>query len=135
MNPGKLNHRLRFSQETDTINDAGGSTESEIPVVCSDTVPTDVTWGSVEPIKQWNQQAMEAGANVFNGDRMIVIRFRMTFTPTKSMLIYDLNNPGDVYTVHSLLPFDPGTKSSFQNSQQTPYKDQKFVFILGKKRI
>jgi len=135
MNPGKLNHRLRFSQEVSAQNSAGGYSVSEIAVICSDTAPTDTTWGSVEPIKQWNQQAMEAGANVFNGDRMIVIRWRGMFTPTKSMLIYDLNNPGDVYTVHSLLPFDPGTKAAFQNNQQVTYKDQKFVFILGKKRV
>lgn len=134
MNPGKLNHRLQFSQEVSTQNIYGGADIILMPVVCSQTVPTNVTWGSVEPIKQWNQVAMEAGASVLNGDRQIVIRYREMFYPTKSMIIEDLNNPGDIYTVHSILPYYPGTKSTFQNTEKTVYKDQVFVFILAKKR-
>jgi head-tail adaptor len=135
MNPGKLNHRIKFSQQTGTpINEYGGSTPVYTPAVCSDTVPTDVTWGSLEPIKQWNQAAIEAGANILNGDKVLIIRYRKNFTPTKSMIFEDLNNPGDIFTVHSILPYYPGSKSSFENNQQTVYKDQVFVFILGKKR-
>ena len=135
MNPGKLNHRIRFKQQVATPNDSGGSTVSYTPVVCSETDPTDVTWGDLQPIKQWNQSAMEAGASILNGDRTLVIRWRSSFYPTKSMIFEDLNNPGDEYTVHSILPYYPGSKSTFQNTDAMVYKDQVFVFILGKKRV
>jgi hypothetical protein len=135
MNPGKLNHRIRFMQETVSFDDAGGQTVTYTPVVCSQTDPTDVTWGDLQPIKQWNQLALEAGASVLDGDRTLVIRWRSSFYPTKSMLFEDLNNPGDIYTVHSILPYYPGSKSTFQNTDAAVYKDQVFVFILGKKRL
>lgn len=136
MNPGKLNHRIKFSQEVSTPNPngAGGQIVTTIPVVCSETTPTDTTWGDLQPIKQWNQLAIEAGASVLNGDRTLVIRYRQGFYPTKSMIFEDLNNPGDIYTVHSILPTYPGSKSTFQNADAAVYKDQVFVFILGKKR-
>jgi len=134
MNPGKLNHRIRFFQETSTQNSSGGAVATNVPVVCSQTIPTDVTWGDLQPIKQYHQWAIEAGASVLNGDKTLVIRYRKAFTPTKSMLFEDLNNPGDIYTVHAISPFYPGTKSSFQNTEATVYKDQVFVFILGIKR-
>lgn len=135
MNPGKFNHRIKFSQVTSgEANEYGGVDPTLVPVVCSQTDPTDTTWGSLEPIKQWNQAAIEAGANVLNGDKMLVIRWRSSFQPTKSMIFEDLNNPGEIYTVHSITPYYPGTKASFQNAQDTVYKDQVFVFILGKKR-
>lgn len=135
MNPGKLNHRLKFSQETPSVNDSGGQSVTYTPCNVSQSAPTDTTWGSLEPIKQWNQLAFEAGASVLNGDRIAVIRWRSSFYPTKSMVFEDLNNPGDIYTVHSVLPYQPGSKSSFQNSDQTVYKDQVYIFILGKKRV
>jgi hypothetical protein len=134
MNPGKLNHRIRFMQETVSFDDAGGQTITTTPVVCSQTDPTDVTWGDLQPIKQWNQLALEAGASVLDGDRTLVIRWRASFYPKKDMLFEDLNNPGDIYTVHSILPYYPGSKSTFQNTDAAVYKDQVFVFILGKKR-
>lgn len=135
MNAGKLNHRIKFSQIISGVPDEfGGITPTIIPVVCSETSPTDVTWGSLEPIKQWNQQAMEAGANVFNGDKMLVIRYRSNFTPTKSMIFEDLNNPGDMYDIHSIIPYWPGAKQTFQGTKDPVYKDQVYIFILGKKR-
>lgn len=135
MNPGKFNHRIRFMQETTAPDGYGGVTVSFVPVVCSDNVPTDVTWGDLQPIKQWNQLALEAGASVLNGDRTLIIRYRKNFTPDKSMLFEDLNTPGELYTVHSISPYYPGSKSNFQNNDQQVYNDNVFVFILGKKRI
>lgn len=134
MNPGKLNHRIRFAQLTAVGDGYGGASASETPVVCSQSEPTDVTWGSLEPIKQWNQFAIEQGASVLNGDRMLVIRYRAAFTPTKDMIFEDLNHPGDTYMVKSVTPYYPGTRSIFQNSQQQVYKDNVFIFILGIKR-
>jgi hypothetical protein len=64
----------------------------------------------------------------------LIIRYRKNFTPTKDMIFEDLNNPGDIYTVHAISPYYPGTKAMYQNSQQTVYKDNVFVFILGIKR-
>lgn len=136
MNPGKLNHRIKFSQEVSSANPngSGGQVITFEPVVCSDTAPTDTTWGDLQPIKQYNQLAIEAGASLLNGDKMLVMRYRKNFTPTKSMIFEDLNNPGDVYTVHSISPYYPGQKAAFQNTESTVYKDQVFIFILGKKR-
>lgn len=135
MNPGKLNHRIKFTQTSSSAPDQfGGVDEILTPVICSETIPTDVTWGSLEPIKQYNQLAIEAGASILNGDKILVIRYRKNFVPTKSMIFEDLNNPGDIFTVHSITPYYPGTKAIYQNSQETVYKDQLFVFILGIKR-
>jgi hypothetical protein len=135
MNPGKLNHRIQFALETSVPNTYGGVSISLVPVVCSETVPTDVTWGDLQPIRQYHQSAIEAGANVMNGDKVLKIRYRKMFYPTKGMIFYDLNNPGDTFTVHAILPYDPGTKSAFQSNQSTVYKDQIFIFILGIKRV
>jgi len=134
MNPGKLNHRIRFFKEVSALNSSGGAVLTETPLVCSQTAPTDVTWGDLQPIKQYHQWAIEAGATVLNGDKTLVIRYRSMFTPQKGYLFEDLNNPGDIYTVHAISPYYPGTKSSFQNTEATVYKDQVFVFILGIKR-
>ncbi len=134
MNPGKLNHRIKFSQEVATANDFGGQTVTFVPVVCSETTPTDTTWGDLQPIKQYNQLAIEAGASLLNGDKILIIRYRKNFQPTKSMIFEDLNNPGDAYTVHSISPYYPGQKAAFQNTEQKVYKDNVFIFILGKKR-
>lgn len=134
MNPGKLNHRIRFMQEVATPDGNGGSVMTTEPVVCSETTPTDVTWGDLQPIKQWNQAAFEAGLSVENGDKMLIIRYRKNFQPTKSMIFEDLNNPGDTYTVRAISPYQPGSKSTFQNTDQTVYKDQVYVFIMGVKR-
>jgi len=135
MNPGKLNHRLKFSQQVSIPNDSGGATVTTTPVVISDTVPTDTTWGSLEPIKQWEQVRLEGFATVLDSDRVAVIRYRKSVQITKSMIFEDLNNPGNVYTVHSILPYQPGSKSTFQNTDQQVYKDQVYVFILAKLRV
>lgn len=134
MNPGKLNHRIRFAQLTATVNDYGYTPPVETAVVCSQTAPTDVTWGNLEPIKQYDQFAIELGASVLNGDRALIIRHRNNFTPTKDMIFEDLNNPGDIYTIKAISPYYPGTKIAFQSNQQQVYKDNVWVFILGIKR-
>ena len=118
MNPGQFNHRIKFTElVASTPGATGAVTVNHIPVVCSQTAPTDTTWGSLEPIKQWNQVAIEAGASVLNGDRVLVLRYRDGWQPTKNMIFEDMEHPGDVYTVHSILPYYPGSKSTFQNKQ------------------
>ena len=127
MNPGKLNHRIKFTQLIASIPDSfGGVTAIQTELL--------TTWGSLEPIKQYQQLALEGFASVLNGDRILVIRYRKGFTPSKDMIFEDLNTPGDTYTIHSILPYWPGSASAFQNSQSTPYQDTNFVFILGTKR-
>lgn len=126
MNPGKLNHRIKFTQLTgSTLDEYGGVT----------AIQTDVrtTWGSLEPIKQYQQYSLQGAASVLNGDKILIIRKTKEFTPSKDMLFEDLNN-GDVYTIHSILPYWPGTSVGFQSNQQTTYQDNFFIFILGIKR-
>lgn len=138
MNPGKLNHRIKFSLETSTQNASGGSVVTLEPVCCSDTIPNDVTWGDLQPLSRvsiYNQLAVELGASAFNLSKILVIRYRKNFTPAKNMIFEDLNTPGDIYTVHSIVPYYPGTKSQFQNSQQQVYKDKVYIFVVGIKRV
>lgn len=126
MNPGKLNHRIKFYSLQSVGNIYGGVTANRIELI--------TTWGSLEPIKQYNQTAIEAGASVLNGDKMLVIRYRKSFTPIKNMEFEDLNTAGDIYTVRAILPYWPGTMATFQTKQDKVYKDTNFVFILGTKR-
>lgn len=127
MNPGKLNHRIKFTQLTASTPDEYGGV---VPV--HEEVLT--TWGSLEPIRQYQQYALEGAASVLNGDKILVIRKRNGFTPLKDMIFEDLNTPGDTYTIHSILPYWPGTQSSFQGNQSSTYRDNFFIFILGTKR-
>lgn len=128
MNIGRLNHRIKFSRITITQNDSGGAVSTLEPVVVSEYEPTDVTWGELKPVTQRNQLALEAGASVLNGDKILLIRKRALFTPEKEMLFEDLNNAGDVYTIHAILPYYE------QSSKQDPYKDNEYIIILGTKR-
>lgn len=139
MNPGLFNKRIKFLKETSTQNEYGGAVTTLTPVAnVSNGSDTSVTWGALEPIKQNNQFAMEAGASILNGDRILKIRKRDGFYPEKNMLFQDVSEPGnpnpDTYTIVSILPYWPGTKASFQNNQETAYHDQYFVFMLGIKR-
>lgn len=138
MNPGKLNHRIKFSLETSTVDQFGGVSVVSHPVVCSDTVPTDTTWGSLEPMSNrsaYNQLFVELGATVFNLSKMLAIRWRKSFTPTKAMIFEDLNNPGDIYTVHAIMPYYPSVKTTMVSNDQKPFKDQVFILIVGIKRV
>jgi len=140
MNPGKLNHRLQFKRQVSTQNDSGGSVLTYTDLVVSETDPINVTWGSLEPIKQWNQLAIEAGASVMTQDRVCILRYRALFGNNpgaffKASTIEDLNNPGNVYMFHSILPYQPGSKSTFQNTDQQVYKDRVWVFMLVKLRV
>lgn len=134
MNPGKLNHRIRFIQLTQTQNEYLGSEVTGVPVICSDIEPTDVTWGDLQPIRQYNQLALEAGASVLNGDKILIIRYRKTWQPEKDMLFEDITNAGIFYTIHAILPYYQGAKATFQNTDETPYQDKVFIYILGIKR-
>lgn len=134
MNPGKLNHKIRFIQEVATQNASGGTTMTTVPVVCSDGPDTDITRGSLEPLSRvgiYNQLANELGSTVFNLGKICIIRNRKSFRPDKTMLFEDVNTPGDIYTIHSVAPYWPGTKSTFQSSQEQVYKDNVYVFIVG----
>src|SRR4051812_42818054 len=100
MNPGKLNHRLQFKKQVSTRNSSGGSIVSYTDLVVSETTPTNVTWGSLEPIKQWNQLAIETGASVMTQDRVAIVRYRNLFGSNpgaffKDTEFEDLNNPGN----------------------------------------
>lgn len=121
MNPAKLNHRIKFIGLSEpTADEYGGVTAIETDLL--------TTWGSLVPIKQNNQLALEAGASVLNGDKVLIIRKRNSFTPAKDMKFQDLNNPDDFYTVHSILPI---VESQTKN---TPFNDKWYIQILGVKR-
>lgn len=125
MNPGKLNRRIHFQLLTNQKNEYGGTT----PVISEELT----TWGSLEPIRQYNQIAIEAGATALNGDRILTIRYRDSWKPKENMLFMDESNPNDVFAIKSILPYYPGTKSTFQNTQNKPYQDKLFIYILGVK--
>lgn len=128
MNSARLNHRIKFSQITITQNDSGGAVSTLVPVAVSEINPTDVTWGELKPVSARNQLALDAGASVLNGDKILMIRKRAMFTPEKDMLFEDLNTPGDVYTIHAILPY-------YENEyKQQPYRDSEYITILGTKR-
>jgi len=140
MNPSKLNHRLKFSQLTESTNDYGGQEVTQVPLVVSTGTDTDTTWASVEPIKQWQTLAIQAGASVMTEDRIVVLRYRNLFGPDASLffidtIFEDLNNPGSMYTIHSVLPYQPGSKTTFQNTDAKPFKDNVWVFMVAKKRV
>lgn len=126
MNPAKLNHRIKFSQLTATQDEYGGVTPAPVELL--------TTWGDLQPIRQYNQAAIEAGASVLNGDKQLIIRYRNAFTPAKDMIFEDLNTPGDIYTVHAILPYYQGAKNTFQNLNEKVYKDKNFIYIVGVKR-
>lgn len=123
MNPGKLNRRIQFIELTSQKNEYGGTTPFQTPSI--------ETWGSLEPIRQYNQIAIEAGATAENGDRIMVIRYRASWQPKVNMLFVNQSEPGIVYTIKSISPYYPGTVSNFQNKQETVYQDQKYIYIVG----
>ncbi len=122
MNPGKLNTRITFSEITSTKNIYGGTTPTRTDIL--------TTWGSLEPVKAFNQIALEAGATVMNEDRICVIRYRASFTPKANMQFRDDNNEGVVYTIKSITPYYPSTLSRVPNG---PYQDKLYVYIVGVK--
>lgn len=125
MNPGQLNRRIIFTQLTNTKNEYGGTTSH----------PTTVleTWGSLSPIRQYNQIAIEAGASAANGDIILIIRYRNSFQPAINMLFMDEQSPQIVYTIKSILPYYPGTKVTFENASTKPYQNKLFIYIVGVK--
>lgn len=138
MNPGLFNKRIKFLQETAPTDEFGGANPVLAPVPnVSDATDPSTTWGSLEPIRQYHQFAIEAGASVMNGDKILKIKKRAAFTPNKSMVFQDVSNPGitETYTIVTVSPYWPGTKSGFQNNQETTYHDQYFLYIVGVRRI
>lgn len=120
MNPGELNHKITFFQLSGSGPDEfGGRTAIQTEIL--------TTWGSLVPLKQNQQLALEGAASVLNGDKILIIRNRNSFKPAKDMIFQDLNTPEDIYTIHSILPYWPGNKN--QN-----FQDNFFTFILGIKR-
>lgn len=123
MNPGKLNRRLQFIELTNQKNEYGGTTALQTPTI--------ETWGSLEPIKQYNQIAIEAGATAENGDRIAIIRYRASWKPKVNMLFVNQSEPGIVYTIKSISPYYPGAIANFQNKQESVYQDREYIYIVG----
>lgn len=126
MNPGKLNHRIKFSRLVSTQNESMGAVAAFEAVTVSDTDTPDTTWGDLRPPRYNDQLALEAGASVLNDDKVLKIRYRTNFTPTKDMMFEDVQ-AGQKYTVHAIIPYDEKTKNGV-------FEDKKFIYILGKKR-
>lgn len=140
MNPGQFNKRIKFLQETTTQNQYLGAETVLTPVtnVSSGGSDNSVTFGSLEPIRQYHQFAIEAGASVLNQDIILKIRKRAGFEPTKSMVFQNVSDPDnenpDTYTILTILPYWPGAKAAFQNNQESVYHDEYFLYIIGVKR-
>jgi SPP1 family predicted phage head-tail adaptor len=123
MNPGKLNKRIQFIELTNVKNNYGGTTPVQTPSI--------ETWGSLEPIRQYNQMAIEAGATAENGDRIMIVRYRKGWQPKANMLFVNLTEPNIVYTIKTISPYYPGTKAIFQNAQDSVYQDQQYIYVVG----
>lgn len=127
MNPGTLNRRIKFIQQTSVQNEYGGT----------EPVFTDLitTWGRIEPVRQYNQFALSAGASVLNGDVTLIIRFRNDFSPAVNMLFQDVSKDmfPQVYTIKAISEYDPGTKSGFQVADNKPYNHSWYIYIVGVK--
>lgn len=123
MNPGKLNKRIKFIQLVNNDDGYGGTNPTYTDIL--------TTWGALEPIRQYNQLAIEAGASVLNEDTTLIIRARNGFRPDKSMLFTDQSDPTKVWAIKSVLPYYPGTKQGFESKQDAVYHDKEFVYIVG----
>jgi SPP1 family predicted phage head-tail adaptor len=126
MNPGVFNKRIKFIQVSSTQNEFGGAAPIETDIL--------TTWGSLEPVRQYNQWAIEAGASVLNQDRILKIRYRESFQPSKSMLFIDESAPDTAYTIHAISPYWPGTKTGFEVADDKVYQDKRYLYIVGVKR-
>ncbi len=125
MNPGQLNRRVKFIELTSAKNEYGGTTPQRTTAL--------ETWGSLSPVRQYNQIAIEAGATAGNGDIILIIRYRNAFEPKINMLFIDKQTPDVVYTIKSILPYYPGSKVTFENSDTKPYQNKYFIYIVGVK--
>lgn len=123
MNPGKLNRRIKFISLSSTKNEYGGTTPVQTPEI--------TTWGSLEPIKQYNQMAIEAGATTENGDRILVIRYRASWQPKANMLFVNESEDNIVYTIKSILPYYPGFNRNTLRDENKVFQDKEYIYIVG----
>lgn len=136
MNPGQLNKRVQFLTNTSTKNDYGGTQYITEPCSnVSDGIDDSVTWGSLEPYRQYKQLTETADIAQLDSAIVLKIRYRNSFTPTKSMLFRDVSDPNEIepplYSIQSILPYFPGAKQSFQASNDVVFQNKKFVWIVG----
>jgi hypothetical protein len=136
MNPGQLNRRVQFFENISTKNDYGGTEYVTQPCPnVSDGTDTSVTWGSLEPYRQYHQITQTADITQLDSAIILKIRFRESFIPTKSMIFRDVSD-GDgqqLYGIQSILPYYPGAKASFQASNDVVFNQKKFIWIVGVK--
>lgn len=123
MNPGKLNRRIKFIELTHVENEYGGTTPQQTASL--------TTWGSLEPIRQYNQIAIEAGATAENGDRILIIRYRQSWQPTTNMLFVNESEDDIVYTVKSILPYYPGYNRNTLRDENKVFQDKEYIYIVG----
>jgi hypothetical protein len=138
MNPGQLNRRVQFFTNTSTENEFGGSSYITEPCYgVSEGADSSVTWGSLEPYRQYKQIRETADITQLDSAIVLKIRYRNGFTPNKSMLFRDISDlpTGEqpMYVIQSILPYYPGAKQSFQSNADVVYNIRKFIWIVGVK--
>lgn len=136
MNPGQLNRRVQFFENISTQNDYGGTEYVTQPCPnVSQGTDTSVTWGSLEPYRQYKQLTETADVAQLDSAIVLKIRYRESFTPTKSMLFRDISDTDgqQLYAIQSILPYYPGAKQSFQAANDVVFNPKKFIWIVGVK--
>lgn len=128
MNAGRLNKRIKFIGLSSTDDGSGGSVSTETDLI--------TTWGALEAMNMGRtvQQATEAGISVLNETRILIIRYRASFTPTKDMLFVDMDFPDEKYTIVSSTPYWPGSKTGFEAKDDVAFQNKRYIYILGVKR-
>jgi SPP1 family predicted phage head-tail adaptor len=129
MNPGQFNKRIKFIKITGTPDIYGGRIATYTDFL--------TTWGSLEPMRQYNQLSFAAGTSELNEDVILKLRYRESFRPDKTFLFVDVSDPTEInapiYSIKSVLPYYPGTKIGFENNQETAYQNKLFIYIIGVK--
>ncbi len=138
MNPGQFNRRIQFFQNISTQNEYGGTEYITQPCPgVSEGADTSVTWGSLEPYRQYKQLTEVADISQLDSAIVLKIRYRDSFKPDKSMLFRDIsdipNGEQPMYAIQSILPYYPGAKSSFQAANDVVFNIRKFIWIVGVK--
>lgn len=134
MNPGQLNRRVQFFINTSTENEYGGTEYITEPCLgISDGIDSSVTWGSLEPYRQYHQITQTADITQLDSAIILKIRYRESFTPTKSMIFRDVsdNDGQQMFAIQSILPYYPGAKASFQATNDVVFNQKKFIWIVG----
>lgn len=136
MNPGQFNKRIQFLKNISTKNEFGGTQYITEPCTnVSEGTDTSVTWGSLEPYRQYKQLVETAGVSELDGAIVLKIRFRDSFYPDKSMTFRDISDPNEIdpviYSIQAILPYYPGAKQSFQSTTDVVFKNKNFVWVVG----